>query len=58
MPDGFLDRYLKASEAKKVKRNVFTSRAYDALKRLNFSLKDRKGGYSLAADVWDTANTV
>ena len=56
MPNGFLDRYLKVSEAKKLKRNVYTSRPYDALKRLNYSLKDRKGAYALAAEVWDATN--
>ena len=57
MPDGFLDRFLKKEEAAKVKRNVFTSRAYDFLKRQNMSLKDRKGGYALAAEVWDKTNS-
>ena len=57
MPDGFMDRFLQKEEAAKVKRNVFTSRAYDYLKRPALSLKDRKGGYALAAEVWDKANS-
>ena len=56
MPDGFMDRFLKKEEAAKCKRNVFTSRAYDYLKRCDMSVEDRKGGYALAAEVWDKAN--
>ena len=56
MPDGFLDRFLQKDKARDVKRNVFTSRAYDYLKRQDLPLEVMRGGYAMAAECWDKAN--